>query len=366
MQTVSGVMAIMGFRFRKSIKLAPGVRLNVGKKGVGVSVGGKGARISSSSRGTTFSAGIPGSGLSYQKQLTSRSKTSRTNYQKILKEQQKLQEQEKAKEIVGMYETLIQSLTNLHERVSSPINWHEIASSNPPFDIHSEEGPTVKALKQKADQFSPSWRDKLFNRVEARKKAILADIELAKLEDEKIYKTWENDKRLAEKVLEHQKDAWQAVITKYAPFEEIEELGSKVRFEFEGLRAVVKLDILNRTVVPVNVLSLTKTGKLSERKMAKGKYLQLYQDYVCSCTLKIAREFFHLLPVDEVLIHVYDESLSEESKTYGCILSVFFPGNEFLHLDFTDIDCSETIEKFPHHMRFLKTKGFQFVEELDV
>ena len=37
----------MGFNFRKSFKIAPGVRLNVGKKGISsVSVGGKGARVS--------------------------------------------------------------------------------------------------------------------------------------------------------------------------------------------------------------------------------------------------------------------------------------------------------------------------------
>ena len=37
----------MGFGFRKSFKIAPGVRLNVGKKGISsVSVGGKGARVS--------------------------------------------------------------------------------------------------------------------------------------------------------------------------------------------------------------------------------------------------------------------------------------------------------------------------------
>lgn len=54
----------MGFRMRKSIKLAPGVRLNVSKSGVGASVGGRGGRYSVHSSGRrTVSAGggvIPG------------------------------------------------------------------------------------------------------------------------------------------------------------------------------------------------------------------------------------------------------------------------------------------------------------------
>lgn len=56
----------MGLRFRKSIKIAPGVRLNIGKKSVGISAGVKGARVSVNSSGrVTKSVGIPGTGLSY-------------------------------------------------------------------------------------------------------------------------------------------------------------------------------------------------------------------------------------------------------------------------------------------------------------
>ena len=36
----------MGMRFKKSIKIAPGVKLNVGKKSTGISIGGKHGGIS--------------------------------------------------------------------------------------------------------------------------------------------------------------------------------------------------------------------------------------------------------------------------------------------------------------------------------
>ena len=61
----------MGFRMRKSIKLAPGVRLNVSKRGVGMSAGVGGARYSVHSSGRrTISArtGVPG--VYYQKSVT--------------------------------------------------------------------------------------------------------------------------------------------------------------------------------------------------------------------------------------------------------------------------------------------------------
>ena len=39
----------MGLRFRKSIKIAPGVKINIGKKSVGMSIGGKYGGISMNS-----------------------------------------------------------------------------------------------------------------------------------------------------------------------------------------------------------------------------------------------------------------------------------------------------------------------------
>nr|DAW38148.1 MAG TPA: Protein of unknown function (DUF4236) [Caudoviricetes sp.] len=56
----------MGLRFRKSYKIAPGVKFNVNKKSVGMTFGGKGVHytVNSSGRRTT-SVGIPGTGLYY-------------------------------------------------------------------------------------------------------------------------------------------------------------------------------------------------------------------------------------------------------------------------------------------------------------
>jgi tetratricopeptide (TPR) repeat protein len=62
----------MGFRMRKSIKVASGVRVNVSKRGVGASVGGRGGRYSVHSSGRhTVSAGsgvVPG--VYYQKSVS--------------------------------------------------------------------------------------------------------------------------------------------------------------------------------------------------------------------------------------------------------------------------------------------------------
>ena len=65
----------MGLRFRKSVKIAPGVRLNIGKKSVGISAGVKGYRKSINSSGrVTTSIGTPVAGVSYVKTENLKSK----------------------------------------------------------------------------------------------------------------------------------------------------------------------------------------------------------------------------------------------------------------------------------------------------
>lgn len=53
----------MGLRFRKSIKLAPGVRMNISGSGVSWTLGPRGASIGIGKRGTYLNSGIPGTGF---------------------------------------------------------------------------------------------------------------------------------------------------------------------------------------------------------------------------------------------------------------------------------------------------------------
>ncbi|MCQ6280835.1 DUF4236 domain-containing protein [Bacillus sp. EB600] len=84
----------MGFRYRKSFKIAPGVRLNVGSKSSSISFGGWGMRYTINSKGKrTTSMGIPGTGLSYVTTLSSSSKGfNRTN---AYSQRQQLQQRQK-------------------------------------------------------------------------------------------------------------------------------------------------------------------------------------------------------------------------------------------------------------------------------
>ncbi len=74
----------MGFRFRKSIKILPGVRVNIGKTGVSTTVGRRGASVTISERGTSATVGIPGTGIAYSQKIAgpvvNNDTVERTNY----------------------------------------------------------------------------------------------------------------------------------------------------------------------------------------------------------------------------------------------------------------------------------------------
>lgn len=68
----------MGSRFRKSFKIAPGVRVNLGKKSTGISIGGKHGGISVNSKtGARARVSAPGTGWSYSTRISGKSKKRR-------------------------------------------------------------------------------------------------------------------------------------------------------------------------------------------------------------------------------------------------------------------------------------------------
>ena len=53
----------MPFRFHRSIKILPGIKLNISKGGVSTSFGRRGFSINVGKRGVTENVGLPGTGL---------------------------------------------------------------------------------------------------------------------------------------------------------------------------------------------------------------------------------------------------------------------------------------------------------------
>jgi Protein of unknown function (DUF4236) len=62
----------MRLRFRRTVSILPGVRLNVGLKSLSVSLGTRGARYTVGTRGQQATVGIPGTGFSVTQPISSK------------------------------------------------------------------------------------------------------------------------------------------------------------------------------------------------------------------------------------------------------------------------------------------------------
>lgn len=362
----------MGVRFRKSFKVAPGVRVNVGKKSSSISFGGKGMRytISSSGRRTT-SVGIPGTGLFYVSTSGGKSYKSnayRTNQRlkSLEKAIQKEQELERAKYEVELFENQCELVKSIHKECDDEVDWESIVSSNPPFEL-GEVGPKEQEATRKLKQYNPSFFDRLLKKDRKKKEELQQKIEEAREEDKKDYKAWEELVDVAKKVLEGDIDTYFHVLEEMDPLGDLAEFGSGFEFSTdESSYMEVEFDVHSEKLIPKEEKKLTKTGKLSTRAMPKTRYYELQQDYVCSCILRIARDLFALLPLNTVYIHAYDEFLNTATghAERKLIVSVKIERDVLNTLNFENIDCSDAMSNFECNMKFLKTKGFQQVEKI--
>ena len=60
----------MGLRFRRSVRIVPGVRLNFSRGGLSTTIGRRGATMTFGRQGTHINVGLPGSGLSYRTRIS--------------------------------------------------------------------------------------------------------------------------------------------------------------------------------------------------------------------------------------------------------------------------------------------------------
>jgi hypothetical protein len=69
---------------------------------------------------------------------------------------------EEARDKVEQYEAHIDMLLTVHEEVSDKIHWEQAVHSDPPFELGKEDGPNVKELKKRIEEYKPTWRDRFF------------------------------------------------------------------------------------------------------------------------------------------------------------------------------------------------------------
>ncbi len=365
---IDAEVAKMGLRFRKSIKIAKGVKINLSKSGVSLSVGRTGLHGTINSRGQlTTSAGLPGTGVSFVKTMslkkllggTKKSEDVETISPKKRKDTaipagerapavggskeagKSVSAAGDAADQVAAYEQQLQMIRRVHETCSETIDWKKIS-----------------------EQPAPAQRSVSFNASNDSFSEDLHDANNSKFDD---YGDWKKLHDLSGKILAGDIDSYLEVLAEVKPFEDLTEYGSDFEVGTDDPSSMtVEFNVKSEEVVPQETLALTSTGKLSRKALAKSTRNDIVQDYVCSCVIRIAREMFALLPVDRVLINAKDSILNTATghNEDVTLVSVIFDRARFMDTDFSRIDPSDLIEAYPSNMAFKKTSGLGAVEEL--
>ncbi len=357
----------MGLRFRKSIQIAKGVKLNLNKSSTSVTFGTQGLHYTISSTGKkTTSVGIPGTGLSYVT-TSGGNKKKKNSKSSTRSQQQKNSKYDTNVRIVEDYEERIEEIKSIHKICSEPVDWQQLASQPEPFP-YLGTGPLEAEARKQYDEYQPSFLDKLMSKVNEKEKELEDAITLARQEDQQDYSDWQNLQALAERVLAGDIDMYFYVLEEMHPFEDILEFGSNFDVGTDSPDFLeVEFHAKTARVVPERIVSLTQTGRLSSKDMTKTMHYDLVQDYICSCTLRIAREMFALLPIQTVVIHVEDTVEDTEGQKHDdTVLSVLIERNQLDRINFDYIDPSITIESLRANMDFKKTKGLKPVERIEI
>lgn len=128
-----------------------------------------------------------------------------------------------------------------------------------------------------------------------------------------------------------------------------------------------KVAIHGSDVIPTEIKSLLKSGKLSAKAMPIGRFNELHQDYLCSCALRVGRELLAILPDDLVIVTALGNVLNSSTghMEEQPILSVAFSRLTVDGLNLETIDSSDAMKNFVHNMSFKKDAGLSAVAALD-
>lgn len=229
----------------------------------------------------------------------------------MLKDQAKLSAQEQARLEVETFENSLEVLLSIHKQASDKFDWMEPLCALPP---HAPLNGDLTAHEQERAE-------------------------------------WAKMRSLAKRVLAGDEQAYGEALRELSAFGELSALGSSIAFRVHNSKLIeCELMVNGRDAIPAEVKSLTATGKLSVRAMPKARFHEVYQDYVCGCVLRVAREVLALLPVDAVIVtaEVSTVQTSTGANVDMPVLSVAIPRAALERLDFSRLDPSDSMENFTH------------------
>ena len=303
-------------------------------------------------------------------------------YQRQLEKQrilyEKMAEIEQNEHTVACFNNYIDRIQSLHKECQLPYDWEKVKNSEPPIKpVNSQENE--KKAQEKLNTFKPTFIDKIFNKVDKKLNQLKEDVKTAKAKDdleyEKLLNTYNEDFEehqeavsLATAILNQDAEVYKTAIEALNPLEELSELELFIQYpKITASKIIVSICNDNENIVPKQQHSLLKSGKLSSKDIPASRRNEIFQDFICSAALRVARELFSLLPINEVVVNIKNNTLntSTGNTEEQIILSVKFVRDIMDTINFDLIDPSDCMQNFSYNMNYKKTQGMLPVEEIE-
>ena len=308
--------------------------------------------------------------------IAAASRAADRNAQRRYKQLQKAQAIADSASAVEEWEDYVESLVSIHTNMAEVIDWNSVATTPRPVEpglqrINQQRAETALAkFKPGIFDFFRGGSDKIRARLEtAISEAIVVDetnYKNAKAAQIKAVAEWEEDQALAKGLLVGDAQAIRQVIEARQSMSDEALVGTAIEFSIADNFVHARLQVHGDDIVPKVRRKQSASGRLSESKMPISQFNELYQDYVCSAALKTAGDIFHILPLTEIFVTCTAHMLNRKSghADWTPILSVHFVRTEFLKLNLSRLDPSDSMANFRHAMKFSKTQGFSEIVPL--
>ncbi|MEX2255752.1 MAG: hypothetical protein WEC34_09965 [Acidimicrobiia bacterium] len=289
----------------------------------------------------------------------------------------KMAEVERAAYEVAVFENTIDVLTSLHRETPGLTDWSAVAAA-PEAQMPADEWPTLASAQSALDAYVPKGLAKIGSLGERKRASLAEAVDAARAHDEAAnrqrmeayeadHARWRSGRDIAERVLAGEVSGYNDAFSEMTSFSDMGALGTQVGFTFYAPSLVgATIDVHGTDVVPHEVKSQLKSGKLSTKQMPKGRFYETYQDYVCGAVLRVANDLAALLPVNAVVVTAVDEVLDSSTGRMAeqALVSAVVPRETLEKLDLERVDPSDAFTNFVHRMNFKKTTGFVPVEPL--
>ncbi|HEX5436981.1 MAG TPA: DUF4236 domain-containing protein [Gemmatimonadaceae bacterium] len=344
----------MALRFRRSISIIPGVRLNLSKSGLSTSIGPRGASLTIGPRGAYTNVGIPGTGIYARQRIGSVGVAGRARAR--TREQRaaaRAAQHQAALEEHAAAQAKLHALGSvLQHRVRAPFDWSALIAPKGAFVVRPFVPPSARST---ADDAQRAARDAvpvvpwvvlfvvgacallvvvpIVMRLAGLAALIVAGVMLSLVSGRRtaFAAHWLSEQQRAhdaaveaahaahDEAERHREADWDAAAdlrerlrtaverSDAEPLTHLlevelsnEQLPVPLIFavDFDGTSAVeIDLVLPALDAIPGRRTSITKAGKLSRRRMAQHDRTALYGRLCCGMTLRLAYEAFRVLPM---------------------------------------------------------------------